>query len=52
MPIDVYESFSNLLDVVGTTYEKILESEEHKQELKQVLDDAAKAIKELGKQTL
>lgn len=52
MPKDVYDSFSNLLDIVGTTYEKILESEEHKQELKQVLDDAAKAIKELGEQTL
>ena len=47
MPNKVYESFSNLLEVVGTTFEKIIESEEKQHELIQVLDDAAKSIQVL-----
>ncbi len=49
---DMYESLSNLVETVEATYEKISESEEYKQELIQVLDDAAKAIKELGEHIL
>ncbi len=52
MPKDVHESFSNLTETFGTTYEKISGSEEQKQELIQVLDIAIKAIKELGENTL
>jgi len=52
MSKDVYESFSNLVETVEANYEKISDSEEQKQELKQVLDNAAKTIKELGDQRL
>lgn len=52
MSKDVYGSFSNLVETVEVTYEKISESEEQKQSLKQVLDDASKSIKELGEHTL
>ena len=48
MPNKVYESFSNLLEVVGTAFENVMESEEKQQELRQVLDDAAKSIQVLG----
>ncbi len=51
MSKDVYESFSNLVETVEVTYEKISESETHKQELKQALDDTSKTIKKLGEQT-
>ena len=52
MSKDMYESFSNLTETFGITYEKISGSEEQKQELIQVLDIATKAIKELGENTL
>ena len=48
MSKDVYGSFSNLVETVEVTYEKVSESEEQKQGLRQVLDDAAKSIQELG----
>ena len=48
MSKDVYGSFSNLVETVEVTYEKVSESEEQKQGLKQVLDDAAKSIQVLG----
>jgi len=51
MPKDVYESFSNLVEKFGITYDQVLESETHKKELIQVLDKASKTIKELGEQT-
>ena len=52
MSKDVYGSFSNLVETVEVTYEKVSESEEQKQELKQVLDIATQSIKELGENTL
>ena len=48
MSKDVYGSFSNLVETVEVTYEKVSESEEQKQGLRQVLDDAAKSIQVLG----
>ena len=50
MPKKMFESFSNLLEIVGTNFETI--SEEKKLELNQILDKAAKAIEELGEYTL
>jgi len=52
MSKDVYKSFSNLVETVEATYEKVSESEEQKQELKQILDEAAKSIQVLGEHTL
>ena len=52
MSKDVYGSFSNLVETVEVTYEKVSGSEEQKQELKQVLDIATQSIKELGENTL
>ncbi len=52
MSKDVYGSFSSLVETVEVTYEKVSESEEQKQGLKQVLDIATQSIKELGENTL
>jgi DNA-binding PadR family transcriptional regulator len=48
MPRDIYNSFSDLLSSIDSTYEKTLSSEEQKQKLKQILKNATLAINELG----
>lgn len=50
IPRDIYNSLSNLLSNIDATCEKTLTSTEQKQKLKQLLNDASKAIKELGEQ--
>jgi len=45
---DMYESFSSLLETVENSYEKIADDPESTERFKEILDEAAKRLTELG----
>jgi DNA-binding PadR family transcriptional regulator len=48
MPEDLYESFSALLDTVEEVYERATASTESTERFKEILDEAAKRLTEIG----